>query len=175
MTGTPLLHGFAFSHNTRKVLAVAHHLGVAIELKSVNLLAKETSTDAFKAMNPNALSPVLIDGTLTLWDAAEIARGEALVAKAAPVLDRHLSDRIFVAGHNLTLADYALAAVLEYHHIVGYPIAHFANVLRWHAEVRDTAGWQATEPPWEQVGLARAPRTRALDIGQRALIPSDVP
>lgn len=66
------LHGFPFSHNTRKVLALVRELDLDVTLQSVNLIAKETFTPAFKAMNPNGLAPVLVDGDFTLWESNAI-------------------------------------------------------------------------------------------------------
>jgi glutathione S-transferase len=43
-------------------------------------------------------------------DPVEVARGEALVAQYAPVLDAHLAGRSWVAQDRLTLADFSLAA-----------------------------------------------------------------
>lgn len=67
-----IIYGFPYSHNTRKVLACAQALDIAVELKVVNLLAKESFTPQFKALNPNGLTPVLQDGDFLLWESAAI-------------------------------------------------------------------------------------------------------
>jgi glutathione S-transferase len=69
---TLVLHGLPQSHNTRKVLAVAHHLGLEIALQPVDILAKASFTPAFRALNPNGLTPVLVDGDFVLWESAAI-------------------------------------------------------------------------------------------------------
>src|SRR3954470_18280871 len=43
-------------------------------------------------------------------DPAEVARGEALVAQHAPVLDAHLAGKTWVTHDRVTLADFSLAA-----------------------------------------------------------------
>lgn len=84
-----ILHGFPRSHNSRKVLATAAHLGLALELREVNLLAKESFTPAFRKLNPNGLTPVLEDAGLVLWESqaiiqylASVARGLGSIASA---------------------------------------------------------------------------------------------
>jgi glutathione S-transferase len=67
-----ILHGFPRSHNSRKVLATAAHLGLALELREVNLLAKESFTPAFRKLNPNGLTPVLEDAGMVLWESQAI-------------------------------------------------------------------------------------------------------
>lgn len=66
------LHGFPYSHNTRKVLATAAALEVALDFETVDLLAKESYTPEFKAKNPNGLTPVLEDEGFLLWESAAI-------------------------------------------------------------------------------------------------------
>lgn len=66
------LYGFPYSHNTRKVLAAAHALGIDLDLVIVNLLAKESYTPDFKRKNPNGLTPVLEDGDFLLWESGAI-------------------------------------------------------------------------------------------------------
>lgn len=218
MMAVPKLFGMAVSHNTRKVLAVVRHLDVEIDFESVNLIAKETFSPEFLVRNPNGLSPVLVDGELTLWesnaimvhlaakaanralwpegdarsdvlrwlfwhtahfdpgfdaiaiermvkaleqsgepDPVEIARGERLVARFAPVLDAHLSDRVFVMGDAPGLPDFALGSALQYHHLVGYPIDGFKNIARWYEGLFTVPAWAETEPDWQAFGLQPSP------------------
>jgi glutathione S-transferase len=206
------------SHNTRKVLAVIHHLGLLVDLVPVDLVAKETFRPEFLARNPNGLSPVLEDGDLTLWesnaiivhlasnaanpalwpggharsdmfrwlfwqsahfdpgfdvvaveymvkaleqsgppDLAEVARGERLIARFAPILDAHLADRPFVAGSAPGLADFALGSSLQYQHLVSYPIADFRHLRRWYDHLFTVPAWAETEPQWDALGLPPSP------------------
>jgi glutathione S-transferase len=69
---TLVLHGLPQSHNTRKVLAVAHHLGLGIALQPVDIIAKASFEPGFLALNPNGLTPVLVDGDFVLWESAAI-------------------------------------------------------------------------------------------------------
>jgi glutathione S-transferase len=67
-----VLYGFPFSHNTRKVLAAAHATETQLDLRLIDLVAKQSFTPEFKAINPNGLTPVLIDGEFTLWESNAI-------------------------------------------------------------------------------------------------------
>lgn len=66
------LHVFPASPNGRKVLAVAHHLGLNPEIKIVDLLKREQKTPDFMAINPNGKNPALTDGDLRLWESNAI-------------------------------------------------------------------------------------------------------
>ena len=62
------LHGFPPSPNTCKVLAVAAHLGVPLELEVVDITKGAGRTPEFLKINPNGRTPVLVDGDFTLWE-----------------------------------------------------------------------------------------------------------
>jgi glutathione S-transferase len=79
-------------------------------------------------------------------DKAEVARGEARVARFAPVLDAHLAFKTWVANDQLTLADLSLAAPLTFAQQAAVPIAGFANVAAWLARVQALDAWQKTVP-----------------------------
>ena len=66
------LYGFPPSPNTWKVRAVAAHLGVALDFVLVDLAAGQSRTPEFRALNPTGRTPVLIDGTFTLWESNAI-------------------------------------------------------------------------------------------------------
>lgn len=104
------LYGFPYSHNTRKVLACAHALGIDLELVIVNLLKKESYTPAFKQKNPNGLTPVLEDDGFLLWESGAIM--QYLCAK--------------VPGNTLYPAD-------------AHTRAHVDQWLYWNARHWDTA------------------------------------
>ena len=80
-------------------------------------------------------------------DAAEIARGEALVAQYAPILDAHLADRTWVAHDRVTLADFSLAASFALAGPARLPIAHHANLRAWLGRVQELDAWKRTVPP----------------------------
>ena len=66
------LYGFPPSPNTRKVQAVAAHIGVPLEFELVDITKGKSHTPEFLAMNPNGRTPVLKDGDFTLWESNAI-------------------------------------------------------------------------------------------------------
>ncbi len=66
------LYGFPPSPNTRKVQAVAAHLGIPLEFQLVDISKGQSRTPEFLAINPNGRTPVLRDGDFTLWESNAI-------------------------------------------------------------------------------------------------------
>ena len=73
--------GKASSINVRKVLWTCHELDLAFEREDWGSGFKSTDTPAFRALNPNAMVPVLIDPddgldgeTFVLWESNSICR-----------------------------------------------------------------------------------------------------
>ncbi|NEQ54414.1 MAG: glutathione S-transferase family protein [Leptolyngbya sp. SIO3F4] len=66
------LYYFPPSPNSRKVQAVAIHLGLSVELELVDLQQGQQRTDEFLALNPTGRIPVLQDGDLVLWESTAI-------------------------------------------------------------------------------------------------------
>ena len=60
------------SPNTRKVHAVAIHLGLPIELRLVDLQKGEQRTPEFLRLNPTGRTPILQDGEFILWESTAI-------------------------------------------------------------------------------------------------------
>jgi len=56
----------------RRVLALAKHLGIEADFIEVNLMAGGLKSPDFAALNPNKKAPVLVDGTLVLWESSAI-------------------------------------------------------------------------------------------------------
>ncbi|MHA7629933.1 glutathione S-transferase family protein [Corallococcus sp. M7] len=79
-------------------------------------------------------------------DPAEVARGEALIAQAAPVLDSHLAGRTWVTQERLTLADLSLAASFALAGPARLPIEGYANLRAWLGRVQELEAWQRTAP-----------------------------
>ena len=88
-------------------------------------------------------------------DPAEVARGEALVAQYAPVLDAHLAGKTWVAQDRLTLADFSLASSFALAGPARLPIADYTNLRAWLGRVQELDAWKRTAPP------ARPPAARA--------------
>jgi glutathione S-transferase len=62
------LYQFPFSPSCQKVVAVAHEVGVPLELATVELFKGEARTPAMLAKNPNGKVPILEDGDFVLWE-----------------------------------------------------------------------------------------------------------
>jgi glutathione S-transferase len=203
------LHVFPPSPNGRKVLAVAHHLGLKPEIKIVDLTKREQKAPEFLAINPNGKNPALTDGDLKLWESNAIiqymserygdsrlwgsdARSRADVSRwmfwesaewlpsvapfvfenmvkqvfmpgaapdqesirraterfhpAATVLSDQLGRTPFVCGAELTLADFALAALLTYWQPGRVPLDGYENIKAWLARMNEVPAWKQTTP-----------------------------
>lgn len=79
-------------------------------------------------------------------DPVEVARGEALVAQYAPVLDTHLADKAWVTQDRLTLADFSLAASFALAGPARLPIGEYANLRAWLGRVQELESWKRTTP-----------------------------
>jgi glutathione S-transferase len=80
-------------------------------------------------------------------DPAEVARGEALFAQHAVVLDAHLADKTWVAQDRLTLADFSIASSFALARPARLPVANYPNVRAWLGRVQELPAWQRTAPP----------------------------
>ena len=71
-----MLHiwGRITSLNVRKVVWAAQELALDFERSDAGLSYGVVKTDAYRAMNPNALVPTLVDGDLVLWESNVITR-----------------------------------------------------------------------------------------------------
>jgi len=74
------LYQYAFSPACQKVVAVAHEVGLPLELATVELFKGEARTPAMLAKNPNGKVPILEDGDFVLWEST--AMMAYLAAKA---------------------------------------------------------------------------------------------
>jgi glutathione S-transferase len=66
------LYGFPASPNTWKVLAVAHHLGIPLDVVFVDLTKGAQRESDYLALNPTGRTPTLVDGDLKLWESTAI-------------------------------------------------------------------------------------------------------
>lgn len=66
------LYQFPLSPNCQKVVALAHEVGIPLDLVGVDIFKGETRTDALLAKNPNGRVPVLEDGDFVLWESNAI-------------------------------------------------------------------------------------------------------
>lgn len=60
----------------------------------------------------------------------------------AGVLDAHLSDRKFLVGDSLTVADFAVAITLPYADKTHLPLADFPAIQRWHERLYELPAWR---------------------------------
>jgi glutathione S-transferase len=80
-------------------------------------------------------------------DPVEVARGEALVAQYAPILDAHLADKTWVTQDRLTLADFSLASSFALAGPARLPIGDYAHLRAWLGRVQELDAWKRTAPP----------------------------
>lgn len=66
------LYTTPLSANGRKVLAVSSHLGLAPEIRLVNVYRGEGRSPEFLAINPAGKIPTLVDGAFTLYESNAI-------------------------------------------------------------------------------------------------------
>jgi glutathione S-transferase len=62
------LYQLPFSPNCQKVVAIAHEVGVPLELATVEIFKGEARSPAMLAKNPNGKVPILEDGDFVLWE-----------------------------------------------------------------------------------------------------------
>ncbi len=79
-------------------------------------------------------------------DPIEVARGEALFAQHAKVLDAHLAGRTWVAQDRLTLADFSLAAGFALAGPARLPVRDYTNLAAWLERVQALDAWKRTAP-----------------------------
>jgi glutathione S-transferase len=101
---------------------------------------------------PDACIPLvfqrLVKAVLNLGppDDAIVAKGTEAFHRDARVLDAHLSRQPYLAGDDLTLADFSVAALLCHAARAEMPLAPYAHVRDWFARVFALPAWQQTAP-----------------------------
>ena len=79
----------------------------------------------------------------------EVRWGDPTVRAMLQVLDRHLSDRQFIVGDQVTLADFCVGAMMMYFRIARFPFDAFAGIGAWYARIEALDAWKATAAgPW---------------------------
>lgn len=78
-------------------------------------------------------------------DPVEIEKGMQRVNGAFAILDAHLGGHEFVCGDRLTLADFALGSALVIEQMAQLPLAPYAEIKRWGAQLSALPAWQATQ------------------------------
>jgi glutathione S-transferase len=62
------LYQHPFSPNCQKVIAIAHEVGLPLELATVEIFKGEARSPAMRAKNPNGKLPILEDADFVLWE-----------------------------------------------------------------------------------------------------------
>jgi glutathione S-transferase len=101
---------------------------------------------------PDACVPLifqrLVKAVLNLGppDPAVIAKGTDAFHREARVLDAHLSRQPYLAGDDLTLADFSVAAPLFLAARAELPLAPYGHVQDWFGRVSALPAWRDTAP-----------------------------
>jgi len=81
------------SPNCRKVHAVLNHTGLKADFEYLDFFSGDLQLPAYRAVNPNAMVPSLVDGDLTLWESNAIMQYLADKAGADDLLPRDAKRR----------------------------------------------------------------------------------
>jgi glutathione S-transferase len=76
-------------------------------------------------------------------DAAELKKGEAAIARLAPVLDAQLGKTRYATADTPTVADISLGATLVRADEAQIPLGEYRHIQRWRADIAALPGWQA--------------------------------
>lgn len=72
----------------------------------------------------------------------KVSEGEAQVRRFGAVLNSHLAGRPYLCGPQLTIADFAVGAWLNYAARAALPLDGCAEIRRWHAALMDMPAWR---------------------------------
>ncbi len=88
----------------------------------------------------------VVKGRFNLGDenAVEIERGTKLLTRIAQVLDGELQKHPYVAGEQLSVADFALAAPLCLADAGRLPLSEYPGISRWRARITALPAWSST-------------------------------
>lgn len=102
----------------------------------------------------NVMRPVVAQ-KLHLAPASPKARADwsdAAFQSLAELLDIQLSDRPFIGGVELTIADFSIAGMMTYARASDFPFDVYPNIGKWYARIEALPAWQQTATkPWSDV------------------------
>jgi glutathione S-transferase len=131
------------SINVRKVLWTCEELGLRFELEPYGAGFKATDTPEFRALNPNALVPVIVDDGVVLWESNTICRYLAGRAQredllpAAPAARARVEQWMDWQATDLNSAwRYAFMALVRQSPAHQDPAAIAASVAEWNRLMR---------------------------------------
>lgn len=87
--------------NCRKVLAGMDLVGAEYVTKNIDYFAEGHKSDAFRAVNPNAALPAMVDGDLVLWESNSILQYAADKTRAFDVYPNDFKARADIARWHL--------------------------------------------------------------------------
>jgi glutathione S-transferase len=90
----------------------------------------------------NLIKPVILK--IGDPDAAALAKGTENFERAAKVLDAQLKGKKFISGGTVTIADFGIAAPLNYAEAGRLPVGPYREINRWYATMRALPAWQKT-------------------------------
>jgi glutathione S-transferase len=71
----------------------------------------------------------------------------------AELLNIQLSDRPFIGGLELTIADFSIAGMMTYARACDFPFQTYPNIAKWYARIEALSAWQKTATrPWAEAG-----------------------
>ncbi|MBA3545929.1 MAG: glutathione S-transferase family protein [Nannocystis sp.] len=74
---------------------------------------------------------------------------DAQFRSVAELLDIQLSDRPFIGGLELTIADFSIAGMMTYARACDFPFQTYPNIAKWYARIEALPAWQKTATmPW---------------------------
>ena len=91
----------------------------------------------------------LVVPALASSPAVEVDWENARARELARDLDDHLRARRFLAGDEITLADFSVAGMMTYARPAGFPFEAFPRLDEWYARIEELEAWRATAAgPW---------------------------
>jgi glutathione S-transferase len=82
-------------------------------------------------------------------DAGELERKLEPLHQSAALLDQHLSERRFLTGDSLSIADFCVGVLLPQQREIGLPLGEYQHLQRWHGELMKLDAWR---DPWPERG-----------------------
>jgi len=77
-------------------------------------------------------------------DPAQIAKGEQDFHRCAEVLNGKLEGRKWIAGDELSIADFSIGAGMVYAAQARYPVARYSQIQRWYEGLAALPAWKNT-------------------------------
>ncbi len=74
-------------------------------------------------------------------DTAKLEAGMQDFNRFAAVLDQHLTNRTFICGDNVTLADISIASPMMYAEMVGMPLEKYPSIRNWRGRLEEMPAW----------------------------------